>query len=61
MEDIDVVVTAKKSSKGALQLKELVHRVAPGIIREQLAIYIKSMREGRAMCFCFLSCYHVYA
>lgn len=53
MDDIDVVVTAKKSSKDAIQLKELVHKVAPGIIREQLAIYIKSMREGRAVCFCF--------
>lgn len=46
MEDVDVVVTANKSSGDAIKLKELVHKQAPKIIREQLAIYLKSMREG---------------
>lgn len=46
MDAVDVIVTAKKSSRDATKLKELTHKVAPKIIREQLSAYLKTMREG---------------
>ena len=45
-DEIDVIVTAKKNTKESRKLKELVHRVAPGMIRGQLSNYLKSLREG---------------
>lgn len=46
MEDVDVIVTAKKSSRDATKLKELTHKMAPKMIREQLSTYLKTMTEG---------------
>ncbi len=53
MDAVDVIVTAKKSSRDATKLKELTHKVAPKIIREQLSAYLKTMREGTWVC-CFI-------
>lgn len=54
MDDVDVIVTAKKSSRDATKLKELTHRVAPKIVREQLSNYLKTMREGMYVCMNFV-------
>ena len=43
---IQVVVTSQKTSKEALTLKALVHQLAPKMIREQVAEYIRSLKEG---------------
>ncbi len=46
MDDVDIIVTAKKSSQEATKLKMLAHKMAPKIVREQLSVYLESMREG---------------
>ncbi len=43
---MQVTVTAKKSSSTAENLKGLVHRMAPAILREQLIEYIRCLKEG---------------
>ena len=40
-----VIVTAKKSGPEAQKLKELMHRVAPAIIRGRLDQYLRSLKE----------------
>ena len=39
-------MTSKKSSKEALKLKALVHRLAPKMVQDQVAEYIRSLKEG---------------
>ena len=39
-------MTSKKSSKDALKLKGLVHRLAPKMVQEQVAEYIRLLKEG---------------
>lgn len=39
-------MTSKDSSKDALKLKALVHRLAPEMIQDQVAEYIRSLKEG---------------
>lgn len=41
-----ITVTVKKDTSGAQKLKELVHRTAPSIIREQLEEYLRCLKEG---------------
>ena len=36
----------KKDTSGAQKLKDLVHRTAPSIIREQLEEYLRCLKEG---------------
>ena len=40
-------MTSKKSSKEALTLKALVHRLAPEMVREQVGEYIRMLKEGK--------------
>lgn len=41
------MVTSKKSTKDALKLKGLVHRLAPAMIQDQVAEYIRQLKEGK--------------
>jgi len=41
-----ITVTVKKDTSEAQKLKELVHRKAPSIIREQLEEYLRCLKEG---------------
>ena len=43
---IQVIVTVTKVSKTSQKLKELVHKVAPDTIRDQLAEYVRCLKEG---------------
>ena len=43
---IQVIVTVTKVSKASQKLKELVHKVAPDTIRDQLAEYVRCLKEG---------------
>ena len=43
---LQVMVTSKKSSADALKLKGLVHRLAPKMIQDQVAEYIRLLKEG---------------
>ena len=45
-----VIVTVKKSGKEAQALKELMHREAASIIRNQLAEYLRCLKEGMCVC-----------
>ena len=53
MDDVDIIVTAKKSSQEATKLKMLAHKMAPKIVREQLSVYLESMREGMCVVLLF--------
>ncbi len=53
IDDVDIIVTAKKSSREANKLKELAHKIAPKIVREQLSLYLESMREGTCVACMF--------
>ncbi|KAL9953979.1 hypothetical protein ACROYT_G041464 [Oculina patagonica] len=44
-EEVNVLVTADKSSDESYQLKEMVRSVGTGLIREKLAQYIKELRQ----------------
>lgn len=46
VDEVDVIVTVKKSSSESQSLKSLIHKVAPDMIRRQLSVYLKSLREG---------------
>ena len=39
-------MTVKESTSEAQRLKELVHRTAPSVIREELAEYLRCLKEG---------------
>ena len=52
---VQVTVTSKKSSKDALKLKGLVHRLAPKMIQEQVAEYIRLLKEGMCIIICITS------
>ena len=43
---IGLCITVKKDTSEAQKLKELVHRKAPSIIREQLEEYLRCLKEG---------------
>ena len=52
-----------KRSKNSMRLKELVYRVAPTMIRDQIGVYLRCLKEGRAcvccMCMCVCVCLYV--
>lgn len=45
IDEINVIVTVTKVSKTSQKLKELVHKVAPDTIRDQLAEYVRCLKE----------------
>lgn len=57
---VQVMVTSKKSSKEALKLKGLVHRLAPKMIQEQVAEYIRLLKEGVYKIVCVSSVCGIY-
>ena len=44
---VQVSVSVDKDNAESRQLKPMMHRVAPSLIRQQLQQYLTSMRQGK--------------
>ena len=59
LSSIQIQVTCKSKSAEGVALKEMLHKIGVPVVREQLASYIRELKEGVFVCMCLCVCVSV--